>query len=792
MEFFIIIALLVIVILVLRLNNTLASRLESLESELSALRKSISDIVKSDVRKEPPVAIPEKDKPKETEKKPTPDWHSSFQVVEDRIVSKTTPVFEEQPTTREKHPLLKEISIHQTVPAPQPRLSFLERHPDLERFIGENITSKIGIGILVLAIGFFVKYAIDNQWIAETGRVAIGLLCGGILTFLAHRMRNSYPGFSSVLVGGGLAIFYFTITLAYHEYHLFSRTVTFIIMVAITGFAVVLSHLYNRQELAIIALIGGFATPFMASSGSGNYKALFIYLIILNTGLLVLAYFKAWRILNVLAFIFTVVLFASWLYTLPAEPPALTLKHALMFGSIFYLLFIVINLAHNIKENKRFLASDFLTILSNTCLYYSLGIYCLNEMDAEIYRGLFTASLALLNLVISIVLFQKRRTDPNILYLLIGITVSLVSLTAPVQLEGNNITLFWATEVVLLYWLYQKSQIKIMQLASLLVWIALLVSIFLDWIQLYDDTTAFRRIIINKGFITTVFSGIACFAVFHLRQREAGSSSNAVKYFPAANAFFLTGMLLLFAAGALELYYQLSHHLPGSDIYVLYLLAYTFAFVICFRWITSRYQPLQSNTKLALILMLAALILNLITMPLVFSIQEIMVIFSRLPGHFAAHWMAAILAGYLVYEVIRALMKAETQPSHRLFAWALCSYIVIFLSLELLLLVNMIYYTPEIGLFEIERIYVKTVLPILWGVCSFAFMWLGMKYKFRTLRIVSLSLFTVTLLKLFLFDIRHIPVAGKIAAFFCLGVLLLIISFMYQRVKKIIVEEKEA
>jgi uncharacterized membrane protein len=69
-------------------------------------------------------------------------------------------------------------------------------------------------------------------------------------------------------------------------------------------------------------------------------------------------------------------------------------------------------------------------------------------------------------------------------------------------------------------------------------------------------------------------------------------------------------------------------------------------------------------------------------------------------------------------------------------------------------------------------------------------MWLGMRYKLRVMRIVSLSLFSLTLLKLFLFDIVNIPVAGKIAAFFCLGVLLLIISFMYQKVKKIIVDDK--
>jgi uncharacterized membrane protein len=82
-------------------------------------------------------------------------------------------------------------------------------------------------------------------------------------------------------------------------------------------------------------------------------------------------------------------------------------------------------------------------------------------------------------------------------------------------------------------------------------------------------------------------------------------------------------------------------------------------------------------------------------------------------------------------------------------------------------------------------------LPILWGICSFAFMWLGMRHKYRTLRIISLSLFSLTLFKLFVFDIRNIPAGGKIAAFFCLGVLLLVVSFMYQRLKKIIIDDEK-
>ena len=71
-------------------------------------------------------------------------------------------------------------------------------------------------------------------------------------------------------------------------------------------------------------------------------------------------------------------------------------------------------------------------------------------------------------------------------------------------------------------------------------------------------------------------------------------------------------------------------------------------------------------------------------------------------------------------------------------------------------------------------------------------MWLGMHFKFRPLRIISLNLFTLTLIKLFIYDIRNIPPGGKIAAFILLGVLLLTVSFMYQRLKKIIIDDIES
>jgi hypothetical protein len=158
-----------------------------------------------------------------------------------------------------------------------------------------------------------------------------------------------------------------------------------------------------------------------------------------------------------------------------------------------------------------------------------------------------------------------------------------------------------------------------------------------------------------------------------------------------------------------------------------------------------------------------------------------------------AHWLTALLTIAIISRVIRIYRtnNANTTDKNSLSTWFLCIIIIVFISVEMNLLVRALFFSNSNPLSEIQRVYNKTVLPILWGLSSFAFMWLGMKYKYRPLRIISLSLFSITLFKLFMFDIQNIPVAGKIAAFFCLGVLLLVVSFMYQRLKKIIIEDEQ-
>ena len=332
----------------------------------------------------------------------------------------------------------------------------------------------------------------------------------------AHYLRKNFKAFSSVLVGGGIAIFYFTIGIAFHQYHLFNQTTAFVIMLLITSFSVFISIVYDRIELAALSIIGGFATPFMVSTGQGNYQVLFTYILILDIGMLILAYMRKWNLINILAYCFTMILYFGWLQTKCIGQQNAPYKGALIFGAIFYVVFILMNIINNIKERRKFAALDLTILISNTFLFFGGGMQILSYYHHEL-KGIFSVLLAGFNLVCSFLLYKKFKADVKLVYLMIGLTLTFITIAAPVQLHGNYITLFWALEAVLLIWLGQRSKIVLFRFASIIITFLMCISLFMDWVNVYGTYNEFGvSIVLNKAFITGLVSSLSyiCYSTF--------------------------------------------------------------------------------------------------------------------------------------------------------------------------------------------------------------------------------------------------------------------------------------
>ncbi|MBX9783686.1 MAG: DUF2339 domain-containing protein [Chitinophagaceae bacterium] len=697
-------------------------------------------------------------------------------------VEKPMPVFEAPKKTSEIDKLIHESLKQKAAP---------QQKTDWEKVIGENLANKIGIGILVLGISFFVKYAIDNNWINEAGRVIVGLLCGGLLIGIAHYFRNSYRSFSSVLVGGGIAVFYFTIAYAFHQYKLLSVTSAFVIMVVITVFAVFLSLLYNRLELAVLATLGGYLTPFLVSTGQNNYVELFTYLCILNTGLLALAYFKKWKAINIIALISTILIFGGWLTKQSFAGEPFPYKPALLFAIIFYVQFFIMNIINNVRLKLPFKGFDFALLLSINLLLYAAGYFILGYWNDGSYRGLFTASLGIVNLAVAWMFFKNNNVDRNFIYLLIGLTLTFISLTAPVQLKGNHITLFWSAEMVVLFWLFQRSGIRLLKITSLLISFLVLISLLIDWNTVYADPEKAIPILANKAFTTALFAGIALLLYYLLLKKEnetnyIGSVSNKA----IRNYLLITGVAVVYLSGALEIIHQFDKRVPLINLGMMYLQLYSFAFAVAVMYV---FKKASSFILLKFALTIMCVLLYVYGLNINYKVSLQMLQTGAFKNHFWAHWVAAALLFWLLYDLILYFRKNREafQTYETAFTWIAAVGMVFLMSVEMYHVIMWMKYSQGTDTFYWENLYYKAGLSIVWGVCSFAMIWLGMKYKFKTLRIISLSLFTLTLVKLFLYDIRNIPAGGKIAAFILLGVLLLVISFMYQRLKKLITDDEK-
>jgi uncharacterized membrane protein len=656
----------------------------------------------------------------------------------------------------------------------------------IEKLLGTNWLSKVGIVTFVLGIGFFVKYAIDQDWINEIGRVGIGLLTGGIIIGIAHKLKTKYHVFSSILVGGGISVFYITITLAFHEYELFSQTTAFVLLILTTVFSVLLSLFYDRKELAVFSLLGGFASPLMVSTGVGNYVVLFSYIFILNTGMLIVAYRKKWRIIGMISFILTLLFF--WTWTLESYKDQFF--NVSLFISLFYIQFYLLALLDHYKSVKKISAYQAFLILINNCSTFLAFIYVFDNYTYDV-RGGITMALAVINAVILVILFRNNRIDRNMNYLIIAIVLSFVSLAIPIQLKGHVITLFWAAESVILLWLWQKSRINIFYNGFLLISLLMLVSYIMDVNHLYvfPNTMPF---ITNRLFITGVVI-IAAFVINRLLLKRESPEYGNHKHI--AGLFNVMIILLAYIVPLLEIDLQI-YRFANPGLYVwpslrfITLATFTTIYIAVLGIIYHR----KISTKkyifilLYLTVLLYAIYYTLLVMDFRYVIFRSLTEYN-LAGYFFIHLLSLPAIAYIVYLVIRHIKSLPSKQSNWL-SWLLTVLVVVILSVEVDNIV--IWLFGNANNYDAVLYDVHTFgYPILWGVIAMILMIWGLNRKERLLRKISLVFFAFIIVKFYAYDVWKMSQSGRIISFVLLGVILLLVSFLQQKIRTLVKNDKE-
>lgn len=675
---------------------------------------------------------------------------------------------------------------------------------NLEKFIGENLINKIGIIITVIGVAIGAKYSIENELISPLTRIILGYLTGiGLLGF-GIRLKEKYENYSAVLVSGAMAIMYFITFSAYSFYALFPQTLAFVLMVIFTTFTVIAALHYNKQIIAHIGLVGAYAIPFFLSDGSGQAIILFSYMAIINIGILIISFKKYWKPLYYVAFVLTWLIYFSW-YALSYHQED-HFSMAFVFLGLFFFIFYTTFIVYKLNKKEAFGTSDIVLLLCNAFIFYGIGYTMLSNHDSgKQLLGVFTLGNALIHFICSTLIFKQKLTDKSLFYLISGLVLVFITIAIPVQLNGNWVTLLWAGEAALLFWIGRTKIIPMYEKLAYPLIILAFFSLIHDWNEVHFEYFQHRFTpLLNINFLTSLLFLSAFGLIIWLQHRKPtvlkgpGWDDWFSLLIPAIFVFVLYTSFFL----EIDQYWGQAYHdsaiSEGTyplynrnllDLKGIWLVNYTLIFFTLLSLVNIRKLK---NRRLAHV----NLILN--GLALFLFLAGGLYILSELRGNYlhratneyyqigkinigVRYISLALFAGLLFVSYRYTQQKFMTLKLDILFEIIVHGSLLWVISSELL---------HWMDLLDSNQSY-KLGLSILWGTYALILIVLGIWKKRQYLRIMAMILFAITLIKLFFYDIASLGTLSKTIVFVALGVLLLIISFLYNKYKNQISDETE-
>lgn len=733
-----------------------------------------------------------------------------------------SPIVEKRPVEIKAGELIEEYHPPEPLPQPTkatpsiPKFQIPETvKADWEKFIGENLISKIGILILVLGVGIGAKFSIDNNLISPLTRILFGYLAGLGLLGVGIKLKPNYTNYSAVLVSGAMAILYFITYFAYNYYGLIPQLVAFGLMVLFTIFTVIAAINYNQQVIALVGLVGAYGVPFLLGDGSGNIVTMFVYMAVLNIGILVIAFKKYWKGVHRAAFLMTWFIYAAWFFFDSKRVNDFTV--ALPFATIFFLTFYVLFLAYKLLKKEQFVKRDIWLVLTNSFLFYGFGYAILERHETtEQFLGLFTLANAGVHFAVGNIIHRQKLADKNLFYLIIGLVLLFLTITIPVQLDGNWVTLIWIGEAALLFWIGRTKGVSFYEKMAYPLIAVALISLFEDWSHYgrYYIASPDSRInpIFNIYFLTSILFIAALGFINWVNNQSAFDIENFKrKWLPNLLKIVLPSALLVisYLAFYLEIdnYFSQLYRDSGvggtrdgninfqftnynRDLIHLkstWQINYTLFFLSLLTFINSKWIKNSALGKVNLVLngigillFLSAGLFALRELQQSYVSQNANSLFIAGPSNITIRYISLLFFAGFLFLTYRHLRKGINGLNLTIvFDLVLHATLLIIASSELIYWAEMNASTQSY----------KLGLSILWGIYALLLIVLGIWKRKKHLRLAAMALFGLTLVKLFFYDLAHIETIGKTIVLVSLGLLLLIISFLYNKYKHLIADE---
>lgn len=821
-------------------------------------------------------------------------------VLEKKPQAPATPAQESKPSVpleKIDEPIVQKPKPVETPPPPPPPVKEPVRAPkpvaalktgqkkelEWEQILGGNWLARIGVLALIFGIGFFFKYAFDNNWIGPEIRITLGSIAGLIMIGLGFWWRKRYPVLTQVLTGGGIAVFYLSIFAACSTYHLISIYIATALLLALSVLASLLAMHYNSIALSVIGIFGGYFAPFILGAfgegtlGSGSVSQavfLIIYIIIIGLGILVLSTFRTWRWLTLLGLACSLITYGFWYQEF--HWTVNTGAAELGITAIFLIFAGATSLFHIIRRIIPGVSDYFLMLL--TAAAYTGISFSVMWDDYGRWMGGFTFLLAIFYGLIAYFVRQRNPGNSRLSRYALAIGLVLLTVAIPVQFRDHAAaTIAFAAEGLALMWLAFREKFDLFRYFSYISFSAMVVRLFVF------DTAVENSIltpVFNERFLAFMFSIASAWLVAYLlwKNRELSGGSGYPVFVFGASFFTLwvTGaeilnyteqlarlsgttleLLILLALAAITILRPLiwRRGTETIDTVIMVMNAIGYAVITCFIWnsyrewmglaslifaviygiltyyLIKRNENSQTPVNIALVITMIFLSVAIpvqfqdgIITPILWAVEKAALTWLsfrlKLPfmRYFSYVVFMAIFWDLLVVKTVntesftpvinpRFLAYIITigaayfdfsilwKRKQRLVEWP-------FVALYLLIATNFL--TLWLFSFEVWDSFVGAVkaagsagqnslkdaqnlaLTGVWAVYAVTSLVVGIWRHWRWIRVGSLVLLAITILKVFVYDVFQLETAYRIVAFVGLGLLLVANAYLYQRFSKTI------
>ncbi len=693
-----------------------------------------------------------------------------------RNISRTDNTIIKTSTTLSK----KSISIKKPdIKIPNINTSFFSGfHPtknEIELVFGQNWLARIGSLAILFGMSFFIQAAIDSNWISNTFITALGIISGLLFTSVGYYLNNRFNFYSKILSGTGLGILYISIFGAYSGFEIINPYIGTIMIFIVSILGTFLSYKQKSISIGILSLLGAYSVPiitgfYIDTLEINSLAATGIYLpFVTISHSLFLIYFK--NIYNLISLNFAGwVSFLIWVGGLQDNSISIETQFVICF---FIFLIMISSWIWFVRNNQKSNSFQSFSLSLTTVGFILLSFLVLWDSDYKNILGISGLSLGILYLLPLIYGWLKtKQLNYEIYFAITSFIIFFISI--PIQFSSSITTVFWSIQIIMISYLSYKFDISIGRKFSYLIFVLIIFKGFLWDLYNTNDMAPF----INSRFLSLAFVFISGYTTYFLYKKLT-----LTNYETTINSsiYYLSILILLLVINS-EIYFAINYftNIFSSAyktplIFILWILSST---VISNAILTINKGDVENKIRRYFGYSIFIIFSILTLLSSIFMNSEKFIPFINIRTLLLIFILCSIFFTYKTISNLNIYLKKERNTIKLILEFLMLLIPFMILSIESYLLIRH-------GILSVDTNYYNPITSATWGVLwagiGTIYIYVSMKLLLKSMRYAGLAAISISIIKLFIFDLFLLPTTIRIVAFILLGFVLLIAGLNYQK-----------